>query len=179
MQRQDPSHPTGVSDDSPRGNATLARARNRKANAALELKIDGATWEEIAQVLGYPTPRAAKVAVELTLEKQLDIQDRVKLREIASRRLEVLLATVWRKATDPDHPEHLLAVSKARELVGDHRKLFGLDSPTEIVMHNPTEEALRAWVASVASQALPPVAEYDIINGEVLPEGDDDAVPAD
>jgi hypothetical protein len=168
--QQDPTDPTGVRDLAPQRYAggpdgSVVRARTRKANAAVQMRLAGATWPEIAQTLGYPTPRTALVAVERTLEKQLDETDRAKMRSLAGARLERLLRSVWTKAVDPDSPEQMIAVSKAREILADHRKLFGLDAPTEVIVHNPSAAELEEWVAGVValSTTLPP--EPDVIAG--------------
>jgi hypothetical protein len=162
---QDSSHPTGVT-----GNRTTAlRARERKTNAALQMKLAGATWEEIADVIGYPTPRQALVAVERALERELKTEpSQAKMRALAGARLERLLRSCWSKAIDPAHPEHLVALAKAREIVDRHAKLYGLDAPTEVVVHNPTVHELEAWVATVVSETHPALPEYDIFEGEVV-----------
>ena len=181
MHEQDSSDPTGVSGRSGQGHGKgLANARARKANAAVQMRLAGATWGEIAITLGFPTPRQAMVATERALIKQLDNNDdREKMRKVAGARLERLLRSVWPKAIDPDSPDHLIAVSKAREIVDRHAKLYGLDAPTEVVVHNPTQTELEAWVTRLLAETEPRVVGYDIIAGEVesssLSEpGDDD-----
>ena len=174
MQEQDSNDPTGVKGKAGGhkvpGNS-VHRARSRKANAAVQLRLAGATWEEIAQSLGYPTARQALVATERALEKQLSTEtDREKMRRLANARLERLLRSVWPKAVDPEHPDHLIALTKAREVIGDHRKLFGLDAPTEVVVHQPTMHELEQWVSRVVSASVPAVEEYDILEGEVVGE---------
>ncbi len=169
MHEQDSSDPTGVSGRSGQGHGKeLANARMRKANAAVQMRLAGATWAEIALALGYPTPRQALVATERALVKQLDSgDDRDKMRKVAGARLERLLRSVWPKAIDPDSPDHLLAVSKAREIVDRHAKLYGLDAPTEVVVHNPTQTELEGWVTRLLAATEPRVVGYDIIAGEV------------
>lgn len=177
MQAQDSSDPTGVADLTPRQHGTqntLVRARSRKANAAVQMKLAGATWAEIAEALGYPTARTAMVATEKALEKLLaNPEDRVAMRVMAGARLERLLRSVWSKAINPDSPDHLVAVSKARDIIDRHAKLYGLDAPTEIIVHNPTTQELEAWVARVVTGSGEPVQEFDIIEGTVM----EDAVP--
>lgn len=167
--QQDSGDPTGVSGESGKGHGKeLAKARARKSNAAVQMRLAGASWGEIAQALGYPTPRQALVATERALVKQLDTaDDREKMRKVAGARLERLLRSVWPKAIDPDSPDHLLAVSKAREIVDRHAKLYGLDAPTEVVVHNPTQNELESWVTRLFAAAEPQVVGYDIIAGEV------------
>lgn len=171
--QQDSSDPTGVraparNHESP-GNAA-GRARARKTNAALQMRYAGATWNEIATALGYPTPRTAMIATEKALERELaNADDREKMRKLAGARLERLIRAVWPKAIDPDSPDQMIAVGKAREVIADHRKLFGLDAPTEVVVHNPSQTELEAWVARVVAFQTPTVEEYDIITGEIEP----------
>jgi len=172
MQSQDSNDPTGVNGP-PGGQQTpgnnLARARARKANAAIQLALAGATWDEIALSLGYPTARTARVAVERALEKQLaNEDDRAKMRKLADARLNRLLRSAWPQAIDPEHPEHLLALTKCRELIADHRKLWGLDAPTEVVVHTPTQSELEAWVARVVAETTPMVEEADIFDAEIV-----------
>lgn len=165
MTAQNSADPSGVSGT---GNKTTI-ARARKADAAVQLRIAGASWSEIATTLGYPTPRQALVSTERALQRQLQEGDsREQMRRMAGARLDRLLRSVWAKAVNPADPEHLLAVTKAREIVDRQAKLYGLDAPTEVIVHNPTATEIEAWVAKVVSVGAPPVPEYDIITGQVL-----------
>jgi hypothetical protein len=173
---QDSENPTGVSSDTEHHNAT--RARERKANAAVQLRLAGATWEEIAETLGYPTPRTAIVATEKALEAQLaNSEDREQMRRLAGARLDRLLRAIWAKAIDPQHPDQMGAISKAREIIDRHAKLFGLDAPTEVVVHSPTMTELESWVAKVVAVGAPPVVEYDILDATEVEE-EPHALPA-
>lgn len=167
MHTQDPNDPSGVSDDSPKGGSGVARARNRKANAAIQLRIAGASWAEVAEALGYPTPRAALVATERALENELRTEEnKANMRSMAGKRLERMLRGVWSKAIDPDNPEHLLAVDKARLIIDRHAKLYGLDAPTEVVVTNPAQQELEQWVSEVIKSKAPQLDEADIFDAE-------------
>ncbi len=167
MHEQDSTDPTGVSGDT-RANNTI-RARQRKSNAAVALRLAGAQWGEIARTLGYPTARAAAVATEKALERELRTPEgREKARALVGARLDRLLRSVWSKAINEESPEHLPAVGKAREIIGDHRKLYGLDAPTEMIVHSPTQSEIEQWVSRVVSVSTEVVEEFDIIDGEVL-----------
>lgn len=176
MQAQDSEHPTGVSIVEGTGSKELVRARTRKASAALALSLAGADWKQIAKTCGYPTPRAAKVAVELALEKRLTPMDREHLRKLVSGRLDSLLRSVWEKAHDDDSPDHLPAVGRARDLIADHRKLWGLDAPMEVMVTSPTQRQLEDWVARVLSTQTPPVDDFDIVDADIVEEDEPDAV---
>jgi anti-sigma factor RsiW len=174
MQAQDSSHPTGVADNSERGNKTVSRARDRKANAAIQLRIAGASWEEVAETLGFPTGRLALVAVEKALEKELKTEESQKhMRQMAGQRLDRLMRAVWPKAINPDHPEQLQAVDRARQIIGQHTKLYGLDAPTEYVVTSPSQAELEKWVSEVISVQSPALQEDDIFDAEVLEDGPD------
>jgi hypothetical protein len=173
--QQDSRHPSGVTQtrQGRQGVGDYAyRQRNRKADAALSLRMSGASWSDVAKTLGFPTPRAALVATERALVKQLDETDREKMRLLAGVRLERLLRGVWEKAIDPDNPDQMAAVTRARELIDRHAKLFGLDAPTEIVVHSPTQSDLEDWVLRMTSNLVPAIEEPDIFDAEVIPESD-------
>lgn len=185
MQAQDSSDQTGVADLSGHGSKEVTRARNRKAKAALAYSIAGADWKQVARQCGYPTPRAAKVAVERMLEKRLDAMDKEHLRLMVSARLDTLLRTVWGKATDSDDDQQLPAAKVARELIADYRRVWGVDAPQEILVTSPTQRDIDEFVAGVLESSLPPVENADIVEADVIddettwePEDGDDAVPA-
>lgn len=174
MMAQDSSDETGIVTDALRDKEVI-RARDRKANAALQMSIAGATWDEIAEVLGFPTGRAARVATEKALEKELRSTSKEQMIVMAEKRLERLMRAVWPKAMDKDSPEQMVAVGKARELIADHRKLHGLDRPTEITVSSPAQQEIEAWVATVTRHNAPELEEadvfeeeYDVIEGQVI-----------
>lgn len=167
VQEQDSSDPTGVSSTNDNDNDTI-RARDRKANAALQLAVAGTDWEDIAKALGFPTARAARVATETALEKELRSHSKEFLRQIASKRLERLLRAAWPKAINGDSPEQLPAIGKAREVIADFRKLHGLDAPMEVAFYSPAEGEIEQWVASQIIKDAPALEEADIFEGEVI-----------
>lgn len=164
MIEQDSTDSTGVVGTG----RSAGRARQRKAAAALQLKLSGASNEDVAQALGYPTPRSVQVAIEGALERELkeNPTDRERMRRMAALRLDRLLRGVWPKAIDGKNPEHLLATTKARELIAQWTKLHGLDAPSEVIVHSPTETAIEQWVAKVINIGLPPVEEDDVLELE-------------
>jgi hypothetical protein len=168
---QDSTHPTGVradKSDATRPRGEVVQKRNRKADAALSLKMTGALWGEVAQALGYPTPRAAQLAAEKALVRQLATDDdRDKMRTMAGARLDRLLRAVWGKAINPNDPEQLSAISRSRELIADHVKLYGLAAPTEVVVHSPSQSDLEDWVLRMTATMVPDIEEADIFDAEV------------
>lgn len=166
---QDSSDPTGVAKvNDVNTSKELVRARERKANAALDMALHGANWEQIAEVLGFPTARTAKVAVEGALERNLDTVDRQKLRLMVHGRLNAALASISPKAMDPEHAEHIAALGRFREIVADQRRMWGLDAPQEVLVTNPTQREIDDWVGVAVSKGMPTVEEDDIVDGEVV-----------
>jgi hypothetical protein len=175
--RQDPTDPTGVADDTPRGNSEVTRARNRKANAALQLHIAGLTVDEIAEQLGYPDGGAVRVSIELALERELHEESRNEMRKMVGLRLQRLTKAVWGKAIDPNNPEQIAAQREARANLAEFVRVYGLAAPTEMVVHTPTATELENWVSAVVAKSVPELAEADIFEGEVLVDVPDDAEP--
>lgn len=130
------------------------KAPPRSANAALALRLAGASYAEVADALGLTNSQTARDQVEQALAwKAFEDKDgRERMRAENGARLERLLRSVWTKATNPDHEEHLAAVKVARELIDRYCKLFGLDAPSELVIHNPTANEIDNWVASIVGQ---------------------------
>jgi hypothetical protein len=181
--RQDSTDPTGVNDEGKPG-SHVTRARDRKADAALSMRLSGATWEDIATVLGFPTARAALVAYENAMKRQLETpESREELRRLARLRLERLMRGVWSKAIDPEDPEHLQAVTKAKEIIAQITKLEGTDAPTEVTVYSPAQQEIEAWVAEQVNKTVPQLEESsifdddpEIIEGEIVDPDDDDGL---
>lgn len=45
-------------------------------------------------------------------------------------------------------------------------RLYGLDAPTEITVHNPTQTELEQWVAQMVTHVMPALQEPDIVDVE-------------
>jgi type II secretory pathway component PulK len=155
------------------------RPYSQKAVSALSMRVAGATLDEICTVVGFASTKEAITAIDKALREELrgDEKNRDKMRQIANQRLERLLRSVWSKAIDEDHPEHLNAVAKARELIDRHIKLYGLDAPAEMIVHNPDSGEIEAWVMQIMGQADNP----DVVEADILDEDDDEGfggVPA-
>lgn len=151
------------------------RPVNRKAASALSLKAMGASLEEICRVVGFASPKEAGNAIDKALreEFQSDPKAKSKARDMAGRRFEGLLRSVSTKANNPKDPEHLAAVGRAADIVSRLVKLYGLDAPTEMVVHSPDASELERWVMAALQQAEPPLEEFDILDGEIVEDDED------
>lgn len=170
---QDKTDPTGVRDTSPAGSSSAIRARERKAAAALALRKDNVSWDEIAEVLGYPTARAALVAVEQMLEKgALTPESQEFLRALAASRLEELIYAGRQKALDDQAPDQLAAMGQVRQLIETHMKLLGYAAPQELAIYNPLEGEVQEFIAMVQQRkAGKQLEESDIFSTEADESG--------
>lgn len=163
-------------DDDDKSNKELVTDRETRMQAAVGMRIAGATYSEVARVLGYTSATNARAAVERSIAATVGEGDRDQARFLQTRRLERLLRSVWNRATDDKDPEQLGYVRTSLALVDRLIKLQGLDAPAEIIMYNPTQQELEEWVskrAQLVTHTLP--EEIDIVSSEVIESnlGDD------
>lgn len=145
---------------------------SRQGSAALGLRLAGAGYDEIAETLGFEHAWAAREAVESTLANRAlsDRDGRERLRAEEGARLLRLLRSVWAKAMNDDSPEHLPAVKVAADIIARHTRLYGLDAPSEIVVHSPTASEIDRWVAGLVSSTTEPLRqmELDVVEADVV-----------
>lgn len=151
--QHDSTDPEGVSDDgsavASRGNSDdLVRARERKGIAAMELFIRTRSWDRAAEGAGYPTARAARVAAEKALENEFKTNSRSQdfMRKYAAKHLDQMLGTLAIKTLDSNHPEHLAAIGKARELIMTQAKILGYEAPQKLSLVDPTQEQIEEFL---------------------------------
>lgn len=140
-----------------------------KAEAALSLKLSGASYTNIAKILGYSSAFRARQAVEQVLANAADsVEDRDKMRVLISRRLDRLLQSVMGKAVDPKSPDHLAYNARALAIVDRQAKLAGVDAPTQIQI-SASDEQIEAYIARVRPLAQ---ADMDAEESDLIDEGE-------
>lgn len=163
----DPDHPDGVYEDKNRTNASLDRARLRKGVAAMELYSRVFSWERVAQAVGYPNARAARVAAEKALEEEFRESPKSQefMRRYVAKAFDNLIASVATKAFDQGHPEHLTAVKTARDLLASKSKLLGLDAPLKVTQVDPTQEEIEEYL----NRTIGPreFSDFDILEDDI------------
>lgn len=137
----------------------------RQGMAALALRLAGASYVEVAEALGLAGIADARELIESTLANKVTPADREHLRREEAARLDRLQRGVWIKAVDPDHPEHLAAVKVVLQISESRRRLQGLDAPTEISVHSPTQDEIERWVSVVTERS---VSDYTILEANVV-----------
>jgi hypothetical protein len=151
-----------------------AKDRETRTKAAVAMKIRGVNYSKIAEVLGYVSPTQARQAVERSLAASAGPDERAQQRHLESRRLERLLRSVWKKATDDEGEEHLAYVRAALAIIDRHARLVGADAPQEMVVYNPTQREMDEWIATMVKQVNGEMPqEYDVIEGVAI---DDDPI---
>lgn len=134
----------------------------RSGQAALALRLAGASFAEVAETLGLADAAEARTLIERELaERPDDDEARRKARAEEAARIERLMRSVWAKATDPQNPEHLPAARVALAMVDRHARLLGLDMPTEVVVYTPTTAEIDAWVSRMLESQQTVVGEVE------------------
>ena len=140
-----------------------------RAGAAVAMKVMGASYSEIARTLGFSSAFHARTAVERALAESADNDDdRAKLRELTTRRLERLLKSVMSQALDPKHPDQLAYNARALAIIDREARLHGIDAPTQAVLFTPDSERVEKVIAEVLAVARAQHGgEQDIIEAEL------------
>lgn len=152
------------------GQDLLAPARMTQASAALQLRIDGASWEDIARLLEFSSSIDARQSVERALAAEVKDPEKVdEIRLVNSKRLEKIYQSLARRASNPKDPDHLQYVRAAVTVIDRHSKLWGADSPQQMnVTVSPSVGEIEKWVANMAQQVHGEMIEGDILDVEVV-----------
>jgi hypothetical protein len=94
---------------------------------ALEMRRDGKTYQQIADVLDYAGPSSAWRAVQAALQKVIEPAVH-EYRRLEDSRLDALLQAVWPAAMVGD----LASVDRALRICESRRRLLGLDGRAKI-----------------------------------------------
>lgn len=146
----------------------------RSSKAAVALKVAGASYDEIAEVLEYVSPAAARIAVESALSASVDANtDYRSLRAVASLQLDGLLKSVWGRARDANDPDQLAYGRMALSVIDRKIKLHGIDAPQMITIIDPSAEEFEKVIAMAATRmGAIPAQEGDIFQLEQAPDGE-------
>ena len=103
-----------------------------KEKRVLELKRSGATWDAIAEVVGYSNASGAFKAYQRAMVRTLQ-QPAEELRDAEIDRLDRLQRAFWFEAIgDRDNPPNLRAADFILRVIDRRSKLLGLDAPTRV-----------------------------------------------
>jgi hypothetical protein len=99
----------------------------RRRTLAVQMKLAGATWQQIADRLGYASRGAAHTDVGRALAAQLEEQNEVveELRHLEVMRLNRLQVAAWTDAINGD----LRAIDTCLRIIAHRCRLLGLFAP--------------------------------------------------
>lgn len=149
-----------------------------RAEAAVALKIGGASYTSIAKTLGYSTAYRARQAVEQALAATAESpEERDQMRVLTSRRINRLLQSVMGRATNPRDPDHLAYNQQALRLIDREAKLWGVDAPQQVSLTTPSDDTIASFVQralELGAVASRQAEEADILDAEVLEDAEDE-----
>lgn len=100
--------------------------RTERKRNALELRLAGASYRDIAQALNVSPATAMQDCKEALAD--IPMQQADEMRTVELSRLDRLQRAVWPKAVKGD----LQAVDRAIKIIDRRAKLFGLDAPQQV-----------------------------------------------
>ena len=103
-----------------------------KQRQAVELRMAGRTWQEIADALGYADHSGAVRAVQDSLQKTLGVPS-AEFRELTLERLTKILQVQWPSMLRGEVPAAKLCL----QTIGDMRQLMGVDMPSKVEHSGP------------------------------------------
>lgn len=142
-----------------------------RAEAAAVMLVSGADFATIAQVMEFESPEKAREAAERALADNLDSFDKAHLRKVLTGRLEGLWRIAYNRAQNERYAAKETATKNALAILDRLSKMYGVDEPTQVVMHSATSTQINAWVERVTAKEIEAYpAEEDIWDAEEVTE---------
>lgn len=116
--------------------------RKERIRKAIELRKGGATYQQIANQLGYSDRGSAYNAVKGELNK-LNRESATQLRDLEVGRLDAMLLGIWQQAKNSDLP----SIDRVLKIMDRRAKLLGLDAAQQVDLrkwdlNNATDDQL-------------------------------------
>lgn len=134
-----------------------------KAQECLGLRLEGKSWQQIADATGYRDRSGPQRAVERLLDT-VEHHEAAKHRNVESARLDALQARFWTAALGGD----LKAAEFVLKVSGQRAKLLGLNVPDRVIVAQagmPSDEDYAATLAQLLAETvaatLPPIEPTD------------------
>ena len=115
-----------------------------KQRQAVELRMAGRTWQEIADALGYADHSGAVRAVQDSLQKTLGVPS-AEFRELTLERLTKILQVQWPSMLRGEVPAAKLCL----QTIGDMRQLMGVDMPSKVEHSGPDGNPIQHEVVTL------------------------------
>lgn len=130
-----------------RKNPKVTIDRADKQRRALELRKAGATYSQIAQVLGYTERGGAYKAVMQALRDTVQ-EPADEVRHLETERLDALLRAMWPQAMEGKG----WAVDRCLAVMDRRARLLGLDAPTRTAITVVTEDVIEAEIRRLEAE---------------------------
>lgn len=112
-----------------RTNARAMNARQRELQA-LELRMAGQPYSQIAKALGYRNRASAYSAVIRVLDRR-EAEPAERVRNMELQRLERLLQAYWKRAVRKRTPD-IAAAKLCLDILARRARMLGLDAPVKV-----------------------------------------------
>ena len=124
-----------------------------RSNRALELRMAGATWQQVADQMGYKQKSSAQQAVRRAIERETErVADvRESYRTMQLLRIERSIRAIWPQVLQGD----LFAIDRELKLMERQAKLLGLDAPTTITITDDTKSELTQLITDLEQVLIP------------------------
>lgn len=126
---------SAVTPDSAPAQPKPRRTAAEKQRRAVEMRTTGASFQDIADALGYRDRSTARRSYLAGLSHLPELEDRDTMLRVESARLDALQAAVWKLAMTGDSE----SVRTVLRVMQRRAKLLGLDAPTK-TEHKVTSE---------------------------------------
>jgi hypothetical protein len=155
---------------------------DQRAVAAVNLRLAGAPFVEIAKELGYSSPKAAETAYVSALAEMYPVESWENLRQIEAMRAEVLLrqalamaqADFFVDANDADvlipNTEKARWHDQALKALQVHAMITGARAPARLEVSASTQELHQMVTAILQAQGGEPIVEADIFQMDEIPQ---------
>lgn len=147
-------------------NAVRQPDERQRAMRAVELRVQGQTYAQIADALDYSDESGARHAVSRLLARR-EAEGKDELRAVHSARLEGVLSAHWPAATSGDTDAARIVLQTLDRIA----KLYGLDAPTRVAVGS--ESLTTIGFANEAARLIESIASMggtdDVLRS--LPDG--------
>lgn len=170
--------------EKPITSSEVVRGVSLRAKACVNMRLEGASFVEIADVLEYETPADARRDCERALAATHPAEDWETLRQVATARAEKLFANSFAMAkadylvtsdgTEVPNLEKRQWHAQAAADLMNHAAISGAKAPTKLEV-TPGEAEMERLVEKLLTRGGYEVAkEADVLELSVLEDGDDD-----
>mgnify|MGYP003598956016 CR=1 FL=1 len=141
----------------------------KSAEAALAMKLSGASEHQICEVLGYTSPAKVIEAISNMLAKSSLVNNLTKsqMQAFMYQRYESLLKSVMPDAINPKSAKHLNANRRAQEIMDRQVVLLGLQEPARVQVETVSDQRL-VEIANAFKEARGLEPSREVIEGDIF-----------